>query len=1117
MAAADLPTDMGQPIISFPPWYMPDLPFPKQDDRVHARKVLTFTNHISMKVWVNKLEDGEEIDEYEEVIMQDWVKRQLEKAKDLFPDQKLIDRIRASFDKHAPGKDMPVPSAALLNDFTKVQVEDMSGPLSSIWASSVLRNIARFLHSEPEEKDEGFLTLYRDVEAAISKYVSDLSTPILSEWKEFPKERWELLELLAWFGEMQTKPFRTAVFELAQKAPKAPNCQTNYGDLLSAAGNPYRLAQLLIRPNITIPEGWEWPKQDSAGIYWWRALYRHHLVDHILSYKDTADFHVTDLLRFVFRAKLFTSGPDRRVPPYVSAAIAASLKRFKYWLDGQPEYDREQQIKENNSAAEMAFWSENHTIQFASAQVLVGQLFPDAIFPRSARGSEELDGKTLAERGRKLLDRWLSDRLRFGFSEWNAPGYYNEDFPPLFNVADFCADKKLSKKSAMVLDVLIFDLARFNSRGSFGTTAGRAYFESKVYGWGQSVGNTIEILFGTRGDFYAGENTAIALATSGYEVPHALIAIGLDRVYNDHHAPLDDRSRVSINRGEAGNFGIGFKEDTDVAYWWSTGAYFTEETLAGTRRVVEKYDNLRKTSPFYALYPDPDLPWYAALVDVILKLARTPIAGDVVEAGAGAGLARAGSAGLALALPFPLNVMSWGVAAAGTLMLVKGIANYIADFWKTGVRLVEKIFGSDDDDEPVVPPSTVTRFLESLVKTFNEGTTLSRANIRTFCNGDALLGSVQNHLKGKIAFQKCAWQATIDCEANVWTSTPPVNVKPFLEGLVDAVGTHLRAWLQFFKDLFQLRPISALFDLALPLLPEDFFGHDGPNHWTGDFALPMIVQHESAAIIAYNIPNLQRTLEAAATHAWFPKAMFDESTLRNKGEGTWIFGRKRDGFVALYSARKVEWNKDGPYKDKEIYAEGGSNIWICMIGNTQRFSGGEEEAGRAVELGTKRIRTKEEEDELEELRAAAFEAFINEILDAYLSISGVDSPVQLHCSFDMPRTTAPPGRTPRLELFYNDDEGRFAGDKLQLDEFPRFENKYCRVEFGARRYTIRHPDTKLELSHDLDIPRRDHTRQPFKIKPLTRKPHLNKPAAAATREPLVTAKARAFRRRIRYA
>ena len=39
----------------------------------------------------------------------------------------------------------------------------------------------------------------------------------------------------------------------------------------------------------------------------------------------------------------------------------------------------------------------------------------------------------------------------------------------------------------MVLDLLIYDIARFNSRGSFGTTAGRAYFESKAQAGGSRL------------------------------------------------------------------------------------------------------------------------------------------------------------------------------------------------------------------------------------------------------------------------------------------------------------------------------------------------------------------------------------------------------------------------------------------------------------------------------------------------------------------------------------------------------------------------------------------------------------------------------------------------------
>jgi hypothetical protein len=347
-----------------------------------------------------------------------------------------------------------------------------------------------------------------------------------------------------------------------------------------------------------------------------------------------------------------------------------------------------------------------------------------------------------------------------------------------------------------------------------------------------------------------------------------------------------------------------------------------------------------------------------------------------------------------------------------------------------------------------------------------------------------------------VAFQKSAWQATIDCEASVWTGSPPSNTEGFLEG----VGVHLRAWLQFYKDLFQLRPVTAFTDLALPLLPSDLFGANGPNYWTGEFALPMVVQHESAAIIAYNIPNLQRTMHATVTHAWFPKAMFDETDFRDKDNGTWVFGRKRDGFVALYSARRVRWKSDEPYKDKELCAEGGSNIWVCVAGNTARF---------------KPASTNGQQADPEATRKAAFQTFMDEVFDAYLSVSGVGTWNQLHCSFDVPRASAPPGRSPRLELFYSDDKGRFAGEPLELDEFPRFENKYGRLAWGARQCTIRHP-LGLMLRHDLDQPLRMHTVQQPALEAAERWRRGGLMAArASTRKPLTTLKERIHRRAVR--
>jgi hypothetical protein len=239
----------------------------------------------------------------------------------------------------------------------------------------------------------------------------------------------------------------------------------------------------------------------------------------------------------------------------------------------------------------------------------------------------------------------------------------------------------------------------------------------------------------------------------------------------------------------------------------------------------------------------------------------------------------------------------------------------------------------------------------------------------------------------------------------------------------------------------------------------------------------MIVQHENAAIIAYSIPDEQRNFSGAKTHAWFPKAMFDETSKENASDGTWFFGRKDSvdactgerlgsGYVALFSAREADWtNESGnAWNDKEIMASGASNIWICVVGNEHDFG--------------------------------SFESFRKQILAAHLNISGVGSLNPLECSFDIPGAKSSPGTAPRLELFYSTKTGRFAGEDLQLDSFPRYENRYIQqitgsglrprvegifignaVAFGSRAYTIVHAPTSLTLEHNLNAPSRSHTAQ----------------------------------------
>ncbi len=834
------------------------------------------------------------------------------------------------------------------------------------------------------------------------------------------------------------------------------------------------------RHALPLPDGFAWPTWDHVGFYWWRAVILHHCVEHLLSTKDTADFHATDLLRFAFRYGLYGGKRDQRVPDYVATTIKVSLLHFKYWFDQIAEGRSGGHDWEADKDVEMTFWSENHSVLFPSAEFLAGQLWPDETFAywdqHQARGPAP--GRDHHAWARVRLITWLQHRLAFGFGEWRAPGYYNEDLPPLLNLAEFADDDEVKTKTAMCVDLLLFDLARFTCGGSFGNTAGRAYWEHKAYGWGQSVGETIELLFGTRGDYIDKENTAIALATSNFEVPQVLLAIGRDRAVLDRAVAFTDRSRVGITFDEAHKYSLDINE-ANIAFWWAAMAYY-DHTLEVTKDVARKYGNLRHTPPFNTAFMLGDDALHALLYDTL------ETAGGLIVGEAGAALA--------VLLPFPLSLLAVGVSAAGFEALVQGLWNVLGDVL-SGLENIGKtilgVFGLSDDNKPVIPESALQKALDGIISNFNTGSVLSRANLITHSIGDVMLSSVQNHQVSAFSFQKQAWQATLDTDCCVWTTAPFTSTD---------FASMAAGWLELLKDLGQLRPINAFADIGMPLPPVNealagMLGHDGPNHWTGSVALPMIVQHERAAIIAYNLSNKQRAATDATTHAWFPKNAFDEVDQGDASGGTWTFGRRGQGFVALFSARTVKFTADGHWKDKELSAEGGSNIWICHIGNQTLFA-----ADFQVALTPQQAQQMSEPDYL---ARKAFEIFKQETLHAYLNISGIGSWNQLEASFDIPRAAAPTGRSPRLELFYDDGKGRFAGDDIVLDEFPRFENRYMddtrfvyqpspsgglspqvqrprksgSVGWDSRTWTIRHDQTGLYLTHDLDRPSRDFNRQ----------------------------------------
>ncbi len=104
-----------------------------------------------------------------------------------------------------------------------------------------------------------------------------------------------------------------------------------------------------------------------------------------------------------------------------------------------------------------------------------------------------------------------------------------------------------------------------------------------------------------------------------------------------------------------------------------------------------------------------------------------------------------------------------------------------------------------------------------------------------------------------------------------------------------------------------------------------------PDYWTGSGVLPRVAMHENVLVAVYRIPYMPGIYvrnKYNMTHAFFPKDKFDDVAETNG----WVFGRKGNGYIALYSQNGYRWQTEGKDKDAEIIADGKRNIWLCEMG-----------------------------------------------------------------------------------------------------------------------------------------------------------------------------------------
>lgn len=619
--------------------------------------------------------------------------------------------------------------------------------------------------------------------------------------------------------------------------------------------------------------------------------------------------------------------------PLAQEIVRQGLHSFKFWLDepfrlssndelAKARGDTKIETNGKHLKEEMEFWSENHYIMFASSEFLAGQLWeldtfqPGKEFLKADDRTGILDGKARKERGRARVLKWLNNRLMFGWTEFNSSGYYREHLWALLNLADFSVDPEVRDKATLAIDLLLFDVVRFHHKGGVGAAGGRSQFKSKSSGWDNALGDVVEILLGSRGVFSdADSQIGVSLATSRYKVPNVLLEIGL-------HPPetgFTDRSRVSITFEEAPKYGIGYsmKSDQkdslmqgyepkrarhfpfldtvnkeiarthnnygptqdDTVFWWGTSAFMNKQIVKETFRTVDAF-GLGDTGVFKGFV----IPMLKVWIPLLKKLAHGGIGG--VLAG-----------------------------ATGAIPVVAGAA---LGFFEDDIFDVSLVEQTSDDFSGLI-----------------EGSTRTRANILTFRNRDVMLSSIQNFRVGQLNFQSNVSQATLGTCLSVYTTSGfaglDVSDLPFavLGGIAGA---------------FAAGPVGAVAGViggvALNegvIEGENPFGddEDGPGWWTGYWALPMVVQHDSAAILAYDFHADQEFLAETGSHAWFPKVGFDgvdemrtsayddaNFPLLDIGDigpkGFWLFGKidhpaeasheeKGEGYIGVFSNQRPEW------------------------------------------------------------------------------------------------------------------------------------------------------------------------------------------------------------------
>ncbi len=287
---------------------------------------------------------------------------------------------------------------------------------------------------------------------------------------------------------------------------------------------------------------------------------------------------------------------------------------------------------------------------------------------------------------------------------------------------------------------------------------------------------------------------------------------------------------------------------------------------------------------------------------------------------------------------------------------------------------------------------------------------LQEVNTYTYRTADYMLSTAQDYRKGLRGSQTHSAQATLDAQAIVFTQHP--GYLPLTPGTPIPPDWRWQA--------------------------ED---EPGPGYWTGSASEPRSAQHENVVIQLY-APQYAPVAALGfpyrnETHAYFPHAHFDEVVQA----GSWTFGRKGEGYVALYSHRPTIWRTGQP----EVFENAGLPFDLVATGSAENVW--IMECGSASEWGS-------------------FDAF----RAAIESASVIATPVLDQDGDNKNDGYAVTYVSPSQGTIEFDWHGAFVVDGVEQEiaDYPRITNPFVTTPFGEERYEISDGKYRLVLDFATD-------------------------------------------------